>query len=219
MDLTLILGPMKSGKSFDLISHFAPLQYTDISFGLFQSVRNQRDASIFSRTGSSLAATKLASLAPLLEQQYEIIGIDEIHMFAPDEAEVIGTLVNRGVQVVASGLDMDYRGKLMPTVQRLLELGPGEVRYRRAVCEVCRRHNATHTQVYIGSDPLVEGAPPVLPEDGTYVYKPVCRLCFVQKSLGFMVFEDEPLTPGVVTPVSNPGAGLNVTGSDPRLFR
>ena len=83
MDLTLILGPMKSGKSFDLISHFAPLQYTDISFGLFQSARNQRDATIFSRTGSSLAATKLASLAALLDQEYEIVGIDEVHMFAP----------------------------------------------------------------------------------------------------------------------------------------
>lgn len=191
MDLTLILGPMKSGKSFDLISHFAPLQYTDIPFGLFQSARNQRDATIFSRTGSSLAASKLASLAPLLDAEYAIVGIDEIHMFAPEEAEIVGTLISRGVEVVASGLDMDYRGKLMPTVKRLLELGPAVVRYRRAVCEVCRRPNATHTQVYRGTEPLVEGAPPVLPEDGTYVYKPVCRECFVQKSLGFVLFDDE----------------------------
>ncbi|HEY3412345.1 MAG TPA: thymidine kinase [Armatimonadota bacterium] len=213
MDLTLILGPMKSGKSFDLISHFAPLQYTDISFGLFQSARNQRDASIFSRTGSSLAATKLSSLAPLLEQQYEIIGIDEVHMFAPEEAEIVNTLINRGVQVVASGLDMDYRGKLMPTIQRLLELGPAVVRYRRAVCEVCRRPNATHTQVYRGTQPLVEGAPPVLPEDGTYVYKPVCRQCFVQKSLGFMLFEDASAEEGASPPSAGLGAATLTFGS------
>jgi thymidine kinase len=183
---------MKSGKSFDLISHFAPLQYTDIRFGLFQSVRHTRDSTILSRTGAGLAAEKLSTLAPLLEGDYEVIGIDEVHMFAPEEAEVIGTLLNRGVRVIASGLDMDYRGKLMPTVQRLLELGPLKVRYRRAVCEVCRRPNATHTQVYRGAEPLVEGLPPVLPEDGTYVYKPVCRECFVQKSLGFVFFPSDP---------------------------
>jgi thymidine kinase len=92
-------------------------------------------------------------------------------------------------------------------VKRLLELGPGVVRYRRAVCEVCRKPNATHTQVYVGTEPLVEGAPPVLPEDGTYVYKPVCRQCFVQKSLGFMLFE-EPVDGDAGSAVSLAGSSL-----------
>jgi thymidine kinase len=99
MDLTLILGPMKSGKSFDLISHFAPLEYTDIPFGLFQSARHVRDATIRSRTGAGLAAEKLSSLAPLLDRDYQVVGIDEVHMFAPEEAEIVATLLRRGVRV------------------------------------------------------------------------------------------------------------------------
>jgi thymidine kinase len=183
MDLTLILGPMKSGKSFELISRFSPLQYSDVKYGLYQSDRNVRDAGIASRGGTTITATKIPTLAVLLDNDDEMVGIDEVHMFPPEEADVVAALLGRGTQVFASGLDMDYRGRMFDVVKRLLELGPHDVYYRRAVCEVCRRPHATHTQVFRNGQPLVEGVPSVIPEDGTYEYKPVCRACFVQKSL------------------------------------
>jgi len=42
MELILILGPMKSGKSFDLISYFMPLKYTNINFSLYQADQKQK---------------------------------------------------------------------------------------------------------------------------------------------------------------------------------
>ena len=59
--------------------------------------------------------------------------------------------------------------------------GSPKVKFRRAVCEVCRRPNATHTQVLNGNEPVVEGMPAVIPENGDFSYKPVCRDCFVRK--------------------------------------
>ena len=81
MELTLILGPMKSGKSFDLISHFAPLKYTNIPFALYQSAKNVRDAEIWSRNGISLEAKKVHDLSETLASCAKVIGIDEVHMF------------------------------------------------------------------------------------------------------------------------------------------
>ncbi len=179
MELTLILGPMKSGKSFDLISYFAPLKYTKKKFSLFHSSRNVRDEQIESRNGVLLEAKKVSSLEDVLAKDYDVIGIDEIHMFAPEEAENIKKIIHRGTKVVAAGLDMDYKGELFAIVKKLLELGPIDVKYRRAVCEDCHEHNAVYTQVYEKENPITEGMPPVIPDDGTFTYAPVCRHCFV----------------------------------------
>lgn len=179
MDLTLILGPMKSGKSFDLISHFAPLKYTDIPFVLYQSARNVRDEHISSRNGVVISAEKVSSLAEALDKNFAVVGIDELHMFDPKDVSVIAELLNRGVKVVGAGLDIDYQGKMFDIVRALLELGPKEVKYKRAVCEICRQPNAVYSQVFNNGVPLTGGMPSVIPDDGTFTYQPVCRNCFV----------------------------------------
>lgn len=180
MSLTLILGPMKSGKSFDLISHFAPLAYTTITHALYQPERNVRDTGIASRSGLSLQATKVTSLLPLLDSPTEIVGIDEMHMFLRSDVAYIAHLLQNGTRVIATGLDMDYRGELFDVIKALFELGPTEVRYKRAVCNTCKAFSATHTQVYSGGTPLLSGMPPVIPDDGTFTYEPVCRTCLVK---------------------------------------
>ncbi len=179
MDLTLILGPMKSGKSFDLISHFAPLKYTDIPFVLYQSSRNVRDEHISSRNGVIIEAKKVDSLSDALNKNLSVIGIDELHMFDPKDVAVVAELLNRGVKVVAAGLDIDYKGNMFDIVKGLLELGPKEVKYKRAVCELCRQPVAVYSQVFKKGVPLTGGMPPVIPDDGTFTYQPVCRSCFV----------------------------------------
>jgi thymidine kinase len=180
MDLTLIIGPMKSGKSYDLISFFAPLRYTDIPFSLYQSARNVRDEQIKSRNGALLAAEKVFSLSYPLPKEANIVGVDEIHMFSIEDVEVLKKMLVSGVRVVVSGLDLDYRGEMFDTIRAIFELGPKEVRYRRAVCEKCRSPKAVYTQVFREGEPVVSGLPSVIPDDGTYAYKPACHDCFVK---------------------------------------
>ena len=179
-ELTIILGPMKSGKSFDLISHFAPLQYTDIAYSVYQSSRHVRDDAVWSRNGPSIAANKVRTLKPLLKRNDAVVGIDEVHMFRPADIEVLAELLRRGTRIIVSGLDMDYRGVMFGVIRRLLELAPHEVRYKRAVCEVCRKPQAVYTQITLKGEPVTGGLPSVIPEDGTVHYLPVCRHCFVR---------------------------------------
>ncbi len=180
MELTLILGPMKSGKSYDLISYFAPLRYTNIPHVLYQSKRNVRDEHITSRNGVALAAQKITDLREALAGDWRVVGIDETHMFPASTVEVVEELLKKGVKVIVSGLDLDYRGHMFEIIKGLLELGPKEVRYKRAVCERCKNPEAIYTQVLKMGEPIVADLPPVLPDDGTYTYMTTCRNCFVK---------------------------------------
>jgi thymidine kinase len=180
MDLILILGPMKSGKSYELISFFAPLSYTNLKFGLYQSARNVRDSFVMSRNGAKLNAKKISSLFEILEDDVEVVGIDEIHMFKEEDVKAIEKLLKKNIKVIISGLDTDYQGKLFTIIVKLMELVPKEIRHRRAVCDVCKSPEAIYTQVANNNQIITKGMPPVIPDDGTYTYSVACRKCFVK---------------------------------------
>ena len=181
MPLTLILGPMKSGKSLELIQRFAPLSYTHIPFALYQSTRNVRDKQITSRNGIFMNATKVSKIPEVTPAQYHIVGIDEIHMFPPEDIHTIKRLLDNNIKVIISGLDTDYQGKIFDIIRGLFELGPQEVIYKRAVCEICHTPKAVYSQVLYQEVPLTKGMPPVIPDDGTFTYQSVCRNCFVRE--------------------------------------
>jgi thymidine kinase len=178
MNLTLIIGPMKSGKSLEMISHFNHLKYTNIPFQVYQPIKDVRDENVWSRTGLSMECKKISSLNEIVDEDFKIIGIDEIHMFEEGDVEAIKKLLNRGVKVFVSGLDMDYKGEMFGIIKKLMELGPGEVKFKKAVCEICKEPNAVYTPIFKDGKIVIEGLPSVVPEDGTYTYTPVCRKCF-----------------------------------------
>ncbi|MEV4282956.1 thymidine kinase [Actinoplanes xinjiangensis] len=181
MDLTVILGPMKGGKSLEMISLLSPLQYAGIPHRVFQSARHGRDTAVTSRSGGSLQTVKVHTLAGAADDGVEVIGVDEIHMFTVDDIAFLGAAVRSGVKVVVAGIDLDHRGQLFAPVRALFELAPAEVIYRRAVCDVCRSLDATHTQVLENGKPMIRELAPstALPDDGTYTYEARCRRCVV----------------------------------------
>jgi thymidine kinase len=182
VSLDLVLGPMKSGKSLELISLLSPLQYTRVRHRIYQSARHVRDTSVTSRSGGVLTTTKTLSLAAALEEDLDVVAVDEVHMFEVADVEVISRLLRRGTRVVVAGIDLDHRGELFAPVRALLELGPDAVTYRRAVCDVCRDFSATHTQVLRSGVPFLDhlGGSEALPDDGTFTYEARCRTCFVR---------------------------------------
>ncbi|GAA4594736.1 thymidine kinase [Actinoplanes octamycinicus] len=181
MDLTVILGPMKGGKSLEMISLLSPLQHTGIPHRIYQSARHGRDTAVMSRSGGSLETLKVHTLAGATEGDVEVIGVDEIHMFTVDDIAVLGMAVRAGIKVVVAGIDLDHRGQLFAPVRALFELAPEKVIYRRAVCDVCRSLDATHTQVLEHGKPFIRELAPStpLPDDGTYTYEARCRRCVV----------------------------------------
>lgn len=181
MELFLILGPMKSGKSFELISYFMPLNYTNIKFSLYQPIKNKRSEDIWSRNGISIKAKKISSLKEILNKKDKVIGIDEVHMFPEKDSFVINQLLKNNKKVIVSGLDLDYRGKMFPIIKKIFELSPKKVKYKKAVCELCKKQEAIYTQIFKNNKPVLNGLPSVIPDDGKYSYVSVCRNCFINK--------------------------------------
>lgn len=179
MALTLILGPMKSGKSLELIARIAPHEFAGKRIRYIQPIHNTRDEGVVSRSGIKAQATKVNSLTEV-ENHVEAIGVDEINMFAESDVDVVRRWISEGKEVVISGLDLDYRGKLIPVVARILELKPDTIIVKTAVCEVCHGYDAKFTQILHNKVPVLEGLPVITPEDGSYDYQARCRACFKQ---------------------------------------
>lgn len=178
--LTLILGPMKSGKSLELIARVAPYEFANQRVLYLQPKANVRDQGIRSRLGVDTKASSIGSLqeAP---HNYDVIGIDEVHMFDAQDLGVIEAWLHKGKSLFISGLDLDYRGRMPKIIKRLLELKPEAVVYKIAACDICKQYQAQFSQILRHGKPVTSGLPVIVPEDGTYVYQARCRTCFVKE--------------------------------------
>jgi thymidine kinase len=177
---TMILGPMKSGKSGELVLRVSPYEHTNKAVLYVQSEANVRDQGIQSRLGMNATALAVRSLHDV-DQSFDIIGIDEVHMFDVGNEQAIDTWLHQGKDIIASGLDLDYRGKMLPIIIRLLELKPDKIISKTSACDACKEPGAQFTQILNHGEPVLSGLPPVVPEDGTYDYQARCRDCFVKE--------------------------------------
>ncbi len=131
--LTLIVGPMFSGKSDELLRRLSRLKYARREHLLFKPERDTRTKAFArSRVGTSLEALTFTTFNHLLELVDEhdsagntrpVIGIDEVQ-FAPKEGveSVITTLMRRGHDVHIAGLDLTFKGEPFETTAALLAM-------------------------------------------------------------------------------------------------
>ena len=59
MPLHLTVGPMKSGKSLELIKIFSPLVHSDLKWVVLQPNLHDREDRVSSRAGASIKTTKV----------------------------------------------------------------------------------------------------------------------------------------------------------------
>ena len=177
---TLILGPMKSGKSLELISHVSPHEFSDKKVLYVQPEANVREQGIQSRAGISAATMRVHSLAKV-PKDFDIIGIDEVHMFPVKDATHIDNWLRSGKSVIVSGLDLDYRAKMPGIIKYIHQLKPDRIVIKTATCDVCKKYDARFTQILRNKKPITSGLPSVVPEDGTYDYQARCRECFIKQ--------------------------------------
>jgi thymidine kinase len=176
--LEVVCGPMFSGKSEELIRR---LRRAEIAGQRALIVKPRIDdrydiGHVVSHAGAKMRAVAVSapSDVPGLVEGYDVVGVDEVQFFGPEIVFVIDTLVERGMRVVASGLDQDFRGRPFGSLPELLcraEL----VDKLQAVCHRCGGP-ATMTQR------LVDGRP--APADGATIvvgaleqYEARCRMC------------------------------------------
>lgn len=177
--LTFICGPMFSGKTTELLKRILWAkngQHTQIK--VFKPAFDRRYAQleIVSHEGLSVEAQAIynwtTSIEYLIDQGVECVFFDEVQFFcAPnfenDVMAIIRDLLSAGINVVASGLDMDWQGAPFEISGQLAAMAEEMVKLK-AICHVCGRP-ASRTYKKGGSQKQVEIG-------GTDLYQARCLL-------------------------------------------
>jgi thymidine kinase len=108
-----------------------------------------------------------------------VVAVDEVHFYddAPDAiVAACQRLADRGVRVIVSGLDQDFRAEPFLTIAQLMAVSE-QVDKLHAICVRCGAY-ATRSQRLINGQPAPASAPTIV-VGGLDLYEARCRACFV----------------------------------------
>jgi thymidine kinase len=132
---------------------------------------------ISSHDGRRVEARPVSSSLEIAEQimgDVDVVAIDEVQFLDTGIIEVANRLADRGIRVIISGTDMDFRGEPFGPIGPLLAVAE-RIDKLHAICVVCG-DLATRNQRLIDDRPAVaEG--PTIQVGGSETYEARCRHC------------------------------------------
>lgn len=177
--LEVITGCMFSGKTNELIKRVRKLRADGFGVAVFAPLLDTRspEAKIQSHDNEEIAATPISRPWEIVDHvsgEDEIVAIDETQFFDESIIDVCLNLVISGKNVLASGLDLDFRGMPFGPMPRLLACAE-KVEKLWATCAIPDCSEQAHF-----SQRLVDGRPATFFEKvvlvgGADLYEPRCR--------------------------------------------
>ena len=178
--ITVVCGSMFAGKSEELIRLARRSLYAKKRVQVFKPVIDDRyhQTMVVTHMGAEHEAVPVASVRDLRAKilpDTEVVLIEEAQFFDESLVNLCVELADRGVEVVAAGLDQDFRRQPFGPMPRLLAEAD-EVIKLRAICMKCGAP-ASHTYRQIDGKPAREDDPIIL-IGATETYEARCRNCF-----------------------------------------
>lgn len=174
-----IVGCMSCGKSEELIRRLLRVRIARQQVVVFKpEIDTRTDAvTVASRSGTTFPAVAVSGSRQMLELLTAggfrgVVGIDEVQFFDDGIVEAVEELVKRGLRIIVSGLDTDYRGRPFGPVPGLLAVADSVTKLT-AVCMRCQK-TATRTQLLAPLSP--DSVSPVF-IGGDESYEARCRDC------------------------------------------
>lgn len=172
--IEVICGSMFSGKTEELIRRLKRAQFAKQKVEIFKPSIDTRydEVKVVSHQGNEIHSTPVPSSSNilLLAADTAVVGIDEAQFFDDELPNVCKQLADRGVRVIAAGLDMDFKGKPFGPMPQLLAMAEYVTKVH-AICVDCGELAYVSHRTVTGNDSLV-----LVGE--TESYKPLCRQCF-----------------------------------------
>ncbi|HLQ71205.1 MAG TPA: thymidine kinase [Bacillota bacterium] len=173
----VICGSMFSGKSEELIRRVRRATYGHLSVRVFKPAIDTRyeDEAVVSHNGSTTIARPVNASKEILkyiDDNVDLIGIDEAQFFDDEIIDVADELANRGIRVIAAGLDTDFRGEPFGAMPALMSISEAVTKLN-AICPVCGSP-ASRTQRLIDGKPASYDDPIIL-VGASESYEPRCR--------------------------------------------
>lgn len=177
----IITGPMGCGKTEELLRRVrrAILAKKHVKVITPEMDTRAKGDYIESRNGLWLEAIKISSshdILKLVDDNDDVIAIDELQFFDEGIVFVIPKLLARGKKVIASGLDLDFKGDPFGYMPELLCIAD-KVDKLCAVCLKCGSEIATRTQRLINGQPVDKNSPLIM-IGGDETYEARCFGCW-----------------------------------------
>ena len=138
--IEVIVGSMFSGKTEELIRRLRRAQFAKQKVEIFKPSVDTRydDFKVVSHQGIEIISTPVPSSANilLLATDVDVVGIDEAQFFDDELPYVCNQLANRGIRVIAAGLDLDYTGKPFGPIPNLIATAEYVTKVH-AICMQC----------------------------------------------------------------------------------
>jgi thymidine kinase len=178
--IELIVGPMFSGKSEELIRRVNRALIARQRVQVFKPAIDDRyvPEAVASHDGRSLKAIPVddtAGVRRLLADETQVVAVDEGQFFDDALVELALELADAGKRVIVAGLDLDFRAEPFGPMPALLAQAE-VVEKLTAICSCGRA--ATRTQRLIGGRPAHYDDPVIL-VGASERYEPRCRSCHV----------------------------------------
>jgi thymidine kinase len=171
--IEVITGSMFSGTTEELIRRLRRAQFAGLKVEIFKPSLDKRysDIRIVSHDEKSIVSTPVDNAAAilLLAGDVDVIGVDEAQFFDNSIVEVCNKLADRGIRVIATGLDMDFMGNPFGPIPALLSIAEFVTKLH-AICMRCG-NLAQYSFRKSDEDQVV-----VLGEKDKY--EPLCRSCY-----------------------------------------
>jgi thymidine kinase len=177
--IEIICGSMFSGKTEELLRRVRRAEIARQHVQVFKPKLDNRYAmsQVASHDGGQTPAEVIERAEEVLRKlrpDTTVVAIDEAQFFDWKVADVARLLADRGLRVIVTGLDLDFRGEPfgpMPLLMAEAEL----VDKLQAICVVCGAP-ASRTQRLINGQPANYGDPIIL-VGASEVYEARCRDC------------------------------------------
>ena len=154
--IEVICGSMFSGKTEEMIRRLRRAVIAKQKVQVFKPVIDDRYSvqQVKSHAGVAYDARPIDSsgeILSLLEEDTTVVGIDETQFFDEGIVDMVEKLADRGLRVIVSGLDMDFRGEPFGGIPRLMSIAEKVDKFQ-AICMVCGEP-ASRTQRLVNGEP------------------------------------------------------------------
>ena len=177
--IEVICGPMFAGKTEELIRRVRRLEYAHKNIVLFKPQIDDRyeKSYIVSHNQNKAMCVSLKDAKEMFDyvnENTDAVVIDEFQFLGDDAIDVVLAFQNRGIRVILSGLDRDFRNEPFSNMPKILSYADS-VSKLTAICVKCGEP-ATCTQRIVNGMPALYDEPQVL-VGAKEAYEARCASC------------------------------------------
>lgn len=173
----VVCGSMFSGKTEEMIRRLRRAVIAKQNVQVFKPIIDTRynSTKVTSHAGLDFEAIPIKNSSEIMakiEKDTTVVGVDEAQFFDENIVKVIEQLAEKGMRVIVTGLDMDFRGEPFGCVPELLARAD-KIDKLHAICMVCGEP-ANRTQRLVDNKPA-HFHDPIVIVGASEMYEARCR--------------------------------------------